>query len=250
MAPARPATSRRLRTCALLVRKVSYGETDLVVTLFTEEAGTVAALARGGRRSVKRFASLEPVHLLRVDLDVVATRELAVLKETSIARPRFQLLTTLAALEAAGQALRWVRTLAPAMSAEPALWQEVNALLDALDAPGGAAHAEAMLAIAGLRFTYASGWALELSGCVSCGKRCPDGARVRVDVPVGGVVCQACGGGRGVVLSSRQRQALLASLAGSGFGLAEAVAASGAAVLALQLVEQTLLAHGEAGPTR
>ncbi len=244
MAPGRPATSRRLRTCALLVRKVSYGEADLVVTLFTEETGTVAALARGGRRSVKRFASLEPVHLLRVDLDVIPTRELAVLKETSVARPRFQLISTLAALQAAGQALRWVRALAPAMSAEPALWREVNALLDALDAPGGAPHPEAMLAISGLRFIYASGWALDLRCCVSCGKSCPDGAKVQVDVPTGGVVCQACGG-RGVALSSRQRRALLKSLQSSGFSTAEAVAGCGAAAAAMKLVEQTLQAHGE-----
>ena len=42
----------------------------MIVTLFTEELGKIAALARGARKSSRRFAgALEPMHTLRVTLD-------------------------------------------------------------------------------------------------------------------------------------------------------------------------------------
>ena len=64
----------------MLLGRVAYGESDLVVTLLTEPLGRVSALARGARRSSKRFAgALEPMHTLRVSLDERPRADLAVL---------------------------------------------------------------------------------------------------------------------------------------------------------------------------
>ena len=56
-------------TRALLLRSVDYGEADRVVTLLTERFGRVAAMARGARRSQKRFGgALSPLCVLSVEL--------------------------------------------------------------------------------------------------------------------------------------------------------------------------------------
>ncbi|MEM1034455.1 MAG: DNA repair protein RecO [Myxococcota bacterium] len=234
---ARPAPER-LVADALLVRRVAWRESDDIVHLFTDRFGAVAAVARGARRSQKRFAALEPMHVLRVGVDVTAHRELGTLAEASLRRPRIGIMTRLPAVDAAGRALRWLRAAAPPRSAEPLMWDETNRLLDALDA--GEADAERLLAAAGLRLLAAAGWALELEACVRCGRVCPDAARAIVDVHAGGIVCRHCGG-QGSSVGARQRRALTASMAGAPF--------DGDPEAAVALVDAAFLAHGRGEAT-
>ncbi|MBX7197665.1 MAG: DNA repair protein RecO, partial [Sandaracinaceae bacterium] len=50
---ATPRTAQASR--AVLLRSVDFGEADRIVTLLTEQHGRVAVMARGARRSQKRF---------------------------------------------------------------------------------------------------------------------------------------------------------------------------------------------------
>ena len=154
-----------LRTEALLVKSVPVGDADLIATFFTECRGIVGTLARSARRSSRRFSGLEPVHLLRISIDQKVNRELAVLTEVSIAKPRLRLVSELDRLEAAGQALRWVRTAAAPGVAELSLWHDVNALLDSLDAvgPDAGETARSLLAKFGFRLLSLLGWGLDVS---------------------------------------------------------------------------------------
>ena len=62
---ARPATTTR----AILLRSVAYGEADRIVTLLTDAHGKVALMARGARRSQRRFAgSLEPFAVIEAEV--------------------------------------------------------------------------------------------------------------------------------------------------------------------------------------
>src|SRR5277367_3552790 len=117
----RPRTER-LRSDALLVRSAPFGDADVMVTLFTEQKGVLSVVARSARRSMRRFPSLEPMHLLRVGLEERPGSDVGTLIESSIARPRLVLVSSLDRLEAAGRALRWVRGAAPPHTPEPALW--------------------------------------------------------------------------------------------------------------------------------
>ncbi|HEY3593570.1 MAG TPA: DNA repair protein RecO, partial [Polyangiaceae bacterium] len=102
-----------------------------MVTLFTEEVGKVSAMARGARKSSRRFAAaLEPMHGLSVALDERPGAELLALRESNVVRPRIHLLGDLDRLSAAGRALRWVRAGSPPRTPEPEVWSELEALLD------------------------------------------------------------------------------------------------------------------------
>jgi DNA repair protein RecO (recombination protein O) len=225
----------RIQSDALLLRRSPSGESDDIVHLFTEAAGALGAIARGARRSNRRFAALEPMHLLRVSVELSPARELGTLTEASLARPRIGLTSSLRAMELSGRALRWIRHAAPARTPEPALWLEINQLLDSLDGPAAAEQGSALLAAAGLRMLAAAGWALELDRCVRCGKPCPERARVLVDVNAGGVVCRGCGG-MGMALSSRTRRAMMAAQAGGPY--------DGEADAAIALVARAFDVHG------
>jgi DNA repair protein RecO (recombination protein O) len=233
----RPRTER-LRSEALLVRSAPFGDADVMVTLFTEQKGVLSAVARSARRSMRRFPSLEPMHLLRVGLEERPGGDVGMLTESSIARPRLVLVSSLDRLEAAGRALRWVRGAAPPHTPEPALWIEINTLLDRLDAPEPPAPPEALVAGMGLRLLATVGWGLDLGRCVRCGRACDPGASAYLDPGEGGLVCRACGGGR-VLLRGERRERLLAASQGDDAALgAEDVR------LALEIVDAALAAHG------
>jgi len=233
---------QRTTTRALLVRRVPYADSDLVVGLYTEELGLVSVLARSARRSTKRFGTLEPLHLLCVTVELSAARELGTLVEASVERARIELTTSLDAMQAAGQALRWLRRTAPAHVAEPRLWLEINALLDALAAAPSRNTVQATLGAGGLRMLEAAGWGIELGRCVRCDRPVPDGASVHIDVAAGGVVCRRCGAGP-LTVTAAQRSRLLCALGGDERALVD----PNDSALAVTLVDQALGHHGPPG---
>jgi DNA repair protein RecO (recombination protein O) len=231
------ALGSRLRTEALLVRKIPFGDADVMVTFFTEARGILSAVARSARRSSRRFPALEPMHLLRISLEERVNSELSVLSEAALSRPRLGLTADLDKLEAAGRALRWVRSALPPHTPEPGLWSEVNSLLDDLDTENRATAPKARLATTGLRLLASVGWGLDLERCVRCGRACGSGANASIDAALGGLVCRACGGAR-IFLRDGCRARLLQAIEG-GYEALEPEDAN----VAIDLVDATLDAH-------
>ncbi len=221
---------------ALLLSRVAYGEADLVVTLFTDSLGRISALARGARRSTKRFGgALEPMHTLAVEVDERASGELFTLREATLLTPRLGVVSSLDSLEAAGRALSWLRKAAPVRAPEPLAWSAITRFLDELEREP-ARHDE-LLAELGVRLLEAFGWALELTRCVRCGKACPAGQTALVSPERGGLVCRACGGGP-VRVSGPLRAGLLLAANGEDAALPREEVA-----VALELVERALHCH-------
>jgi DNA repair protein RecO (recombination protein O) len=221
---------------------VPYGEADAVVTLFTEELGKVSAMARGARKSTRRFAAaLEPMHALVVALDERPGAELFGLREATVTRPRAHLLRDLDGMSAAGQALRWVRAGAPPRTPEPDVWSELEALLERLDDPSDTLPPKTHLAASGLRLLRYLGYGLELDACVRCGKRCDPARSAFVDAASGGLICQADGGGQSPShhrIDAATRQRLWAASRGRDAALLPEDTA-----MALRLVDEALEAH-------
>jgi DNA repair protein RecO (recombination protein O) len=225
-----------LESEALVVRTVEVGESDVVVTLVTEQSGKLAAVARGARKGSRRMGgALEAMHTVAV---LVEDRggDLATLKEARIVRLRASLTSNLDALEAAGVALRWARHLFPPRTPEPQGWRVLVDLLDALDRPGDVAPTTA-LAHAGLALLAAVGYGLDLDRCVACGRPCPAGRPACVDPARGGLVCRACGGAATLLTPEVREAARALSLA------ATATADPQSARLVLGVVDRAMAAH-------
>lgn len=232
-----PLVKKVLRTEALLVRRIPVGEADLIVTLFTEAKGIVSAVARSARRQSKRLSALEPIHLLRITLDEREQKDLSVLSEAALAHARVHLTSSLAHMEAAGRALRWIRAVAPPGTREPGLFHTVNELLDALDEPKREKAPEVLLGAAGMQMLSDMGFGLVLERCVRCGKPCPREAPACLDPMLGGLVCRACGGARLVI-----RPHLRARLESASAGDDEALRPEDARIV-LDLIEAVIDAH-------
>jgi len=231
---------KHIESDALVVRTIAYGEADIIATFITETSGKLSAHIRGGRRSKRRVGGgLEPFHTMRVSFDDRGG-DLVTLKEARVVRMRPGILASLATIEVAGTALRWVRHLVPPRHPEPAAWETTLSLLDALD--GAPAEPRATLAAAALRLLADVGYALDLSRCVVCGKPCPDDKPAYVDAARGGLVCHACGGARSVLAAGVRRRALGAQRS----ELAEFTRDEAEQILTL--VDAALAAHGGIEP--
>lgn len=230
--------SARIATEALLLRRVEYGEADLVLTLLTEKLGKVSALARGARKSSKRFTgALEPMHTLAVELDERPGAELFTLLEAKLKVPRAKILSSLPAMEAAGKALSWARRAAPPRTPEPAPYAVLSTLLDRLGAAASAEACTVALAEAGLSLLSAFGWGIDFERCVKCGRQALPAQSASVDATRGGLICRSCGGAR-LRLSAGARERMARAAAGELEVLTPDEAQS-----ALGVVEAALGAH-------
>lgn len=234
----RSSSTATFTTRGLVLRRVDYAEADLVVTFMTQARGRVSAIARGARRSRRRFSGvLEPMHTLRLEL-VDRGVELLTLSEAHLDQPRRTLQASYERLQAAGQALRWVRSAAPLDAPEPSIWATLVTLLDRLDDVAAQAPPELYLAEAGLQLLAGLGWGLNLRECVRCSKRCDKGQSAMLSTRHGGLICRSCGGAR-ILLEADLRERLLRAAEGHPEALDPRDVG-----LALRLVEEVLKYHG------
>ena len=231
-------TPSTLTDIGLLLGKVDYRDSDWVVTLFTRERGRVSALARGARRSQKRFGGvLEPMHTLTLTLDERPSGDLMILREASIDVARTRLVTRLDTIDAAGRALAWVRHSTPQHQREPAVYTSITDLLEQLNRAAIDRDPRLFLAEFGLRLLNALGFGIDFHGCVRCGRPCAEGRAAYIDARKGGLVCRACGGA-----SKKLEGPTRERFARAGSGTPGALEGSDAD-LALPLIEQALEAH-------
>ncbi|MEM7434039.1 MAG: DNA repair protein RecO [Myxococcota bacterium] len=190
--------SRSQQSRALLLRSVDYRDSDRVVTLLTEDYGKVSALARGARKSQRRFGgALQPYVVMHAHFRR-GRGELAHLERVSVDRPFNRILRNLEAIGAAGAALAVIRERLPDHEPEPLVFDLAVRFLEALDR--GASPEEALLSLH-IRVLALLGFSPALDRCVCCGKAPPLNRAAAFDAARGGIVCRACGGGR-LVLSA------------------------------------------------
>ena len=196
-----PSRSRQSR--ALLLRSVDYRDTDRIVTLLTEDYGKLSALARGARKSQRRFGgALQPYVLMNAQFRP-GRGELAHLEQVSVDRSFHAILRSLEAIGAAGAALAVIRERVPDYEPEPAIFDTAVSFLAALN--DGASPEEALLSLQ-IRALAILGFAPTLDRCVLCGKPLAASRSASFDAARGGIVCRACGGGRLVLSAASLRR--------------------------------------------
>jgi DNA repair protein RecO (recombination protein O) len=198
-------------TPAILLRSVAFGESDRVVTMLGRETGRLSAMARGARKSTRRFggglglgargeATLrEPPHA-----------ELLALDSFEVADGRAGLGLDLGRTAHAGYATELCDRLCPIRHPEPEVFDWLDGFLTLLEARGTSAERARAFE---LGLFARLGFAPSLAACVACGRRDLGEAVVRFDPERGGVVCSACAR-RGSLLFPAARRALQRLAAG------------------------------------
>jgi len=192
-------------TPAIVLRTVDYGEADRVVTLLCRQGGKRSALARGARKSARRFgAGLALFGVGEATLSERAGADLATLESFHGARGFPQILCDVAKMAHGGYACELVRELSPPHKDEPEVFALLLTLLDLLD--GAPARAET-LRLFELQLLDAVGLRPTIDRCVVCGRVELDEEGQLFDLRRGGVVCPHCHG-HGRPLDGAARRAL------------------------------------------
>jgi DNA repair protein RecO (recombination protein O) len=184
-----------VKTEAIVMRSLRYGEADRILHLYTPARGRVGAIAKGVRRARSRFGGrLEPFFRLHIELHEGRGELLTVTgAETVDAYTRLR--GNASCLDAAARACDAVGRLFETSEPHPAVFNLLCRELSLLDEQ--AAGSRAALGRSGalafrLKLLLAAGLAPQLSGCASCGER---DHLVGFSGAAGGVVCTACEAG-------------------------------------------------------
>ena len=226
-----------LKTEAVVLRSIRYGEADRVVHLYSATRGRIGAIAKGSRRPKSRFGGrLEP--FFRLDLVLYEGRgDLLTVTGASTVEGHARLRSSGPALGAAGRACDAVLRLLDSGEPNEAAYNLLCRYLGLLDEDSAAASASGMALAFRLKLALAAGFAPELASCASCGEADHLAA---FSGAAGGVVCASCEGG-GFPLTEETHRFMVEALARP---LSEAPAAGrGVAAQADRAITETLEHH-------
>jgi DNA repair protein RecO (recombination protein O) len=177
-----------LRTEAIVLRSIRYGEADRIVHVYTPGHGRLGAIAKGVRRARSRFgARLEPFLQVRMVLHQGRSELLTVTSaDTVAARPALR--EHAETLDAAARACDAVARLFDAAAPHPEVFALLANHLTLLSEDVGHASAGTSLAFR-MKLLLAAGIVPHLGSCAACGER----EHLHAFSPAaGGVVCSAC----------------------------------------------------------
>jgi DNA repair protein RecO (recombination protein O) len=205
-------SSRAVKSEAVVLRSMRYGEADRILHLYTPHRGRVSAIAKGVRRARSRFGGrLEPFFRLHIELHE-GRGELLTVTGAQTIDGHARLRGDARALDAAARACDAVGRLFETSEPHPGVFNLLCRQLALLDEHAGAgAGAASARAGAGpdagergstgaraaalafrLKLLLAAGLAPQLGACANCGER---EHLVGFSGAAGGVVCSACEAG-------------------------------------------------------
>ena len=184
---------KTLKTEAVVLRSIRYGEADRILHLYSRTRGRFGAIAKGARRPKSRFGGrLEP--FFRLDLVLHEGRgELLTVTNVATVDGFPRLRASGSALGAAARACDAVLRLLDTPEPNPPAYNLLCRYLALLDDPSVAQAASLETALAfRLKLALAAGFAPELAACAHCG----DTEHLSgFSGAAGGVVCSSCEAG-------------------------------------------------------
>jgi DNA repair protein RecO (recombination protein O) len=182
-------------TPAIIIRRVDYGDFDLILTFLSLHQGKISAIAKAAKKSTRRFAGLlELFSILSIVCSAGKKQSLAVLQEASLVLPvtkiRSDIRKTAYASYWAEIIDRWSEEGQP----QTALYHLFAYVLKQLDSEQ--VPADVLSILFQIRFLTLSGHRPNLEHCSVCRRDlntlAPRG--LQFDLYKGGLVCSSCSG--------------------------------------------------------
>ncbi|AJE04936.1 DNA repair protein RecO [Geobacter pickeringii] len=176
------------RSEAIVLGAMDYRESDRIVTLFTLQHGKVRGVAKGAKRSMRRFGgALDP--FARLSVELVVREGLSSIRGADIVSLYPRIRADLRKIGLAGYAVEVAERFLPDGAPYPRLFRLLTAYLEHLEHGEGEPSAR--------RFFEANllnilGYRLALEQCGACGAELPPDAPRRCG-PAGVVLCARCG---------------------------------------------------------
>lgn len=178
------------RTEGIVLRVLDYGESDRIVTLYTVGLGKIRGIAKGAKRSRKRFANaLEPFSLLQVLLSRRRPENLARIDSCDVVSHFPGIRSDLEKTMIASCLIDLTDQFTPEDKAGDStflLLRDFLRLLEKGPVPEG------ILRFFEIRLLRLSGYDPVLDHCLVCRKPVGQGSEYRFSAAGGGLICGAC----------------------------------------------------------
>jgi DNA repair protein RecO (recombination protein O) len=180
-------------TPAIVLRKVDFGDYDLVITFFTLQEGKITAIAKSAKKSTKRFAGiLELFSALNVVYSTGRRKGLPVLQEATLKYPFSSIRTSMLKTAYASYWAQLINEWMESGQKQVEIYELFQYILRKLDS---CQTSEAALSILfQMKFITLSGLAPNLGQCSICHIEVEKikETRVQFDFAKGGILCDGC----------------------------------------------------------
>lgn len=180
-------------TPAILLRRIDFGDYDLILSLFTLHEGKVSVIAKSAKKSAKRFSGiLELFSVLQVVCTTGRRKGLPVLKEASLKQPFSSIR---ADIKKTAYASYWAELVNEWMEdgvKQASLYYLLEHVLGELDK--GQTAGAAISTLFQMRFMSMAGFCPNLRQCSICQaetEKMKDN-RIMFDFAKGGLICSRC----------------------------------------------------------
>ncbi len=183
------------QTDAILLRKVEYGDHDLIITFLTRDKGKISVMAKNAKKSVRRFSGamdLFSANFIQCAFPRKNRDGMINLCATEIANGfshiRYDVVKTAYASYWTEIVSMWLEE----GKAQPDIFELLYTAFDMLDT--GGIQTEVISLLFQIRFMRLSGFSPGLEVCDSCGTRLEqiDSGRIWFDFKEGRVACPNC----------------------------------------------------------
>ncbi len=178
---------------AFVLRRIKYGESSLIVSLFSEERGKLSVIAKGARtaRSKTGMASiLEPLNLIEAEVYFKPSREIQLISKADIISDFSALKSDLDRMETSAEIMRTLGSLVHENEPNPDIWKLINRTMRLMESTPIDALKSQELAFKA-RLLSALGYEPVLEKCAFCGNLLDNGGYFAVES--GGIICRECG---------------------------------------------------------
>jgi len=178
---------------ALVLQHINYGESDMILTLFTAQYGLQKGFAKSARKSRKRFGAVLDPFTQAVFQWKKGRGAFWLLQDAELITSRFGLRGDFQRLALASYGVELVTLLLEEGESHQLIYELLCSFLDCLDQGGDEASARLLFE---LRLVYLLGYIPHLLHCSECLKIFAS-EPIRFDANRGGSLCLHCAGSAG-----------------------------------------------------
>ena len=177
-------------TQAVILRTVDFAESDRIVSFYTKNFGHLHGVAKGAKRSLKRFGSaLEPFTLNEVTFFMREHQGIVRLERCRIVRAFPEIAQNVRRMALGTYLLELVLGLTPEHEAHPEIYRLLVYYIDLLTQ---STFRESMIRLFELRLFALLGYEPQFMQCVTCNTPFDMQAAYHFSIQRGGIVCPVC----------------------------------------------------------
>lgn len=185
---------QQLDSAAVVLDCREHGESDLIVTFFCRHHGRLTGIAKGARRSKKRFVNkLEIFTSLLIRHTIPQNRRLAFIAEAELMESFLKLRQDISCYTTANIIREFILLGTQEMEGDEELYPLLIWALTSLDS---GRSPQAILTLFLIRFFTAIGYSPQLSHCLDCSQEVHQAETYTFHTAAGSIRCNSCTPGR------------------------------------------------------